>query len=75
MDDKDKNVENAREDSVEVSKDEMLTWYSSLDDIAKQIEAAGNFGNPSVNITCKYWVNELRIIAGNIRYIESLSTF
>lgn len=35
MDDKDKNVENAREDSVEVSKDEMLIWYSSLDDVAK----------------------------------------
>lgn len=75
MDDKDKNVENAREDSVEVLKDEMLTWYSSLDDVAKQIEAVGNFGNQSVNITCKYWVNELRTIAGSIRYIESLSTF
>lgn len=60
MDDKDKNVENAREDSVEVSKEIMRNLADEIHKIYAKIEAVGNFWNNKIYAQCHYWGSELR---------------
>ena len=74
-DDKDKNVENAREDSVEVSKEIMRNQADEIHKIYAQIEAVGNFGNNKIYAQCHYWGSELRAVENAINIERNLYHF